>query len=164
MGALTEVEIFDCLISNLRVAAQHSRDLARSPHRGPIYEAFREALGLIEGACRQAAYWRGGDARWLQLGLMMAEAHKRAGTWLRAYHAADSISQVMQPAFMNLASQLDQLLALALQLKNGATGRRGPILPKPGRDPSDRVRPVPVTKTPGGIIIPPGACITSTAT
>ncbi len=161
MGALTEVEIFDCLTTNLRSAAGHARDLARLPQKGPSYVALRNELALIEGACRQAAYWRGGDARWLRLGLMMAEAHRKAGYWLRTCRAVDSITQVMHPQFERLALNLEQLLALALQLKNGATGRTGPILPEVGRDTSGRVKPVTVKLpvSPGGVIIPAGVSV-----
>jgi hypothetical protein len=72
MGALTEPEIFDCLRTNFRLAANLCVELATKPRKGPNYNKLREALKLIEGAARQAAYWRS-DARWLQIGLQMAE-------------------------------------------------------------------------------------------
>src|ERR1700687_4447619 len=111
MGRLTETEIFDCLKTNLRLAAQSCDKLAVSPRKGPTYVKLRDELRLVEGACGQAAFWRGGDARWLKIGLFMAEAHKRAGGWLRGEKqpAGPSIKLApaeMHPLFKKLAENL----------------------------------------------------------
>ena len=147
MGALTEVEIFDCLKTNLRLAAQSCDKLAVSPRKGPTYVKLREELRLVEGACRQAAFWRGGDARWLQVGILMAEAHKRAGDWLRGIKQPDGTrvklaNGILHPAFEMLAESLRALIRLADNTKNKATGRLGMILPAPLRGPHRDTRPV----------------------
>lgn len=157
MTDLTEPEIFDCLFENAKKAAEHCDKLAWAPLRGPVYVQFREELKLVEGACRQAAAWRG-DTRWLRIGLMMAEAHRRSGNWLRAYTSKDGRAAA-NPLFMKLAENLRALEKQAEGLKTQATGRasmtQGPILPAPIEGPHRDTRPVQV-KTPGGLILPPG--------
>lgn len=164
MGALTEREIFDCLASNLAEAVTHCEALARIPKKGPTYNRLRNNLKLIEGCCRQAAYWRSGDARWLKLGLLMSEAHKRAGTWLRSYVAPASINEALHPSFCWLADRLRELQRVAETLRTHATGRaEGPILPRPLPGPHRDTKPVGYRVNPGerltrgGVIIPAGA-------
>ena len=153
MSALTEVEIIDCLKTNFRLAAGHCEDLARLPARGPTYTAFRKELKLIEGAARQLAYWRE-DARWLQVGLTIEEAHKRAGHWLRRHYP--------RPLFLKLAENLRAGLDAAERLQHGATGRAGVILPRPvpSNHTSERsvqvLMPSPAPMTRGGLLLPPG--------
>lgn len=159
MGALTEIEIFDCLSENFRIAAQCCDDLAVSPVTGPTYHKLRQALGLIEGACRQAAAWRD-DSRWYPLGLQMAEAHKRAGDWLRGAKDEKTGMPIKLAAshrhrcFTLLGANLRAGERLAKDLKTKATGIVGPILPEAYRimKPSRGLR-----VTPGGIILPGGA-------
>ena len=133
MGKLTEVEIFDCMRSNLRAAASLCEDLARSPVRGPNYSKLRDALKLIEGCCRQASAWRE-DTRWLNIGMVIAEAHKRAGGWLRGQKIdgvkIKTAESVMQPLFRMLAENLRAIEKLTEQTKTGRTGRVGMILPE----------------------------------
>ena len=120
MSDLTEVEIFDCLKSNLKAAAEHCLDLERKPLQGPSYIKLREELKLVEGACRQAAHWRE-DSRWLSIGLKMEEAHRLCGGWLRGKH----------PRFMfrALAEALVHFYNFAEDVRTKRTGRAGVILP-----------------------------------
>ena len=143
MGALTEQEIFGCLSANFKLAAEHCDDLAKLPRKGPTYRKLREELKLLEGACRQAAHWRG-DARWLRIGLYMEEVHKRAGNWLRACKHQGTL----HPLFTKLAENMREGQKAAERLRTARTGRVGLILPKPGR-PIER-------RTPGGLILPSG--------
>lgn len=150
MGALTEAEIFDCLFDNFKSAAQDCENLARSPISGPNYLRLRESLGLIEGACRQAAVWRQ-DSRWYDIGLYMAEAHKRAGTWLRGYKDPNTgQKRYMTQAerfrnFTMLANNLRSGQRRAEEFKNKKTGRVGMILPEAYSQPR---------RSKGGIILP----------
>lgn len=151
MGALTEPEIFSCLTENFRLAAQHCEDLAKLPRKGPTYKKLRDELKLIEGAARQAAYWRQ-DTRWLQIGMMMAEAHKRAGGWLRGIRSDNGMWRklppgVLHPYFMKLAENLRAGQKLAEQFRDARTGIIGTILPPAYSRPS-------VRKSNGGVILP----------
>lgn len=153
MSALTEQEIFDCLKSNLRSAASDCDLIARQPVSGLYFDRMRKSLKLVEGACRQAAYWRQ-DARWLPLGIKMEEAHQRARIWL---HRPTVQSKKL---FTKLGDVLRQLLRDVEGLEFLATGRVGAILPKPAAHPLRQGRPVQVALpeaarvTAGGIIIP----------
>ena len=164
MGALQEQEIFDCLKTNLRLAAQSCDKLAVSPRKGPTYKKLRDELRLVEGACRQAAFWRGGDARWLRIGLMMAEAHKRAGDWLRGIKQPDGsraklASGQMHPLFLKLAANLRAAYVKAEEFRTKKTNRIGPILPVPGVPPHRDTRPSGYNRSPGGILMPSGAAM-----
>lgn len=133
MAKLTELEIFDCLETNFRLASEHCEDLAKLPRKGPTYKNLIEELKLIEGACRQAAVWRE-DSRWLRLGLMMEEAHKRAGDWLRGiaqpHGGRIPIAEgVKHPLFMKLAENLRAGLVRAQETRHKATCTLGAILP-----------------------------------
>jgi hypothetical protein len=153
LGVLTEVEIFDCMRDNLRVAADRCRKLAWNPRRGWLYTEFRQSLELVEGACRQASAWRA-DTRWLVLGLKMAEAHRRAGGWLRDLPSREG-RKVAHPMFQKLAEALDDAGKTAERLRTLATLRSGPILPVPLPLIRTESRPMQVL-TPGGLILPPG--------
>jgi hypothetical protein len=163
MGALTEVEIFDCLASNFKLAAELADDLAKLPLKGTAYDKFRKTLRLIEGACKQASTWRE-DTRWLRFGLMMAECHKRAGDWLRGARLDDGTrvrmaDSLTHPFFSKLADNLRGLHALAERTKNERTGTLGMILPVPLPGPHRDTRPVGwrgPKMTGGGIILPDG--------
>lgn len=146
MSDLTEIEIFSCLEENFRQAIEHCASLAILPIKGPTYSALRRELKLIEGACRQAAYWRE-DSRWLPIGLLIAEAHQRAGNWLRRRHPAQ--------LFTLLSGNLEMMLVYAQKCKNEATGRRGIILPDALEGPHRETRPVGWTKG-SGLILPAG--------
>lgn len=148
-SGLTEAEILDRLRSTLRQAIEHCEMLANLPARGPTYNAFRHELLDIEGCCRQMCYWRG-DTRWLPIGLMMEEAHKRAGHWLRKHFP--------RPLFLKLAENLKALLIQCENTATKATGVIGPILPEVQPAPLKQGRTVQV-KTPGGIIIPEGVTV-----
>ena len=162
MGDLTEREIFDCLETNFRLAAEHCEDLAKLPRKGPTYKKLIEELKLIEGACRQASVWRE-DTRWLHLGLMMEEAHKRAGDWLRGVAQPSGGRRmipegVRHPLFMKLAENLRAGLARAQETRHAATGRIGMILPEVMRAPHRDTVPVGWTPSMNGsrLIIPAG--------
>ena len=168
MGALTETEIFDCMATNLRLAIGHARDLATSPRKGPSYIALRQELKLVEGCCRQASAWRE-DTRWLDVGLMMEEAHKRAGGWLRGLKVKDEATGRTvtipiapghkHPLFTKLADNLEGLLKVINDLKNKPTGRVGmilpPVQPAPMRTQGRQIGWIP-NRSPGGLIIPDG--------
>lgn len=161
MGALTEIEIFACLRENLVLAIEHCDDLASLPLKGTTYDKLRHELRLIEGCCRQASAWRE-DTRWLPIGKLMAEAHQKAGGWLRGYkdpltgQRIKFAPGVQNPLFRMLADNLRGLLKAVDGLKSRPTGRVGMILPEelpgPHRDT------VPVGWRPqGGLILPDSA-------
>ena len=167
MSALTEIEIFDCLFTNLRLAAEHCEVLAVSPRTGPTYVKLREELSLIEGCCRQANYWRA-DTRWLKFAYYAGEAHKRAGDWLRGIKVGPGPRRRIPPGqrhpmFMALAEWMRGVAIRAEQIKNNRTGVRGPILPVMREGPHRDTRPVQVMLPPGmvrtatGLILPSGA-------
>jgi hypothetical protein len=164
MGQLTEVEILDCLKTNLRLAAQSCDKLAVSSRKGPTYAGLRTQLRLVEGACRQIAFWRGGDARWLKIGLYMAEAHKRAGDWLRGIKQPDGTRAMiapgqMHPLFILLANNLRAAYVKAVELETKKTNKIGPITPKPGIPPHRETRPSGWNCSPGGILMPSGSTV-----
>ena len=140
------------MADNLRIASDRCRKLAWHPRRGWIYNEFRQSLELVEGACRQACAWRA-DTRWLMLGLKMAEAHRRAGGWLRDLPSKQG-RQVAHPLFQKLADVLDDAHKQADRLRTMATLRSGPILPEVQSVIRTQGRPVQVST--GGIILPPG--------
>ncbi len=149
---LTEAEIFSCLAENLRLASEDCKQLAWHPRRGLVYARLCKSLRAVEGACRQAYYWRDYDARWLYLGLQMAEVQKRAGGWVRDYPSRDG-RKVAHPLFQKLGEVLEDALRRAERVKTMATFHVGPILPTPMEGPHRETRPVQVV-TPGGIILP----------
>ena len=163
MGRLTETEIFDCLVTNFRLAAEHAKLLATSPRKGPTYDLLRKELSLVEGACRQSAAWRE-DSRWLPIGLLMEEAHKKAGDWIRGIKMPDG-SRVKYPnrilfeLFTKLSENLSELHRAAIARRDARTGKLGIILPKPQPGPHRDTRPVGWngSVTQGGLILPPGA-------
>lgn len=137
MGALTEIEIFDCMSENLRTAIDACEKLATVPLKGPVYDRFRKALGLVEGCCRQAGGWRE-DSRWYPIGMLMEEAHRRAGEWLRGVKGPDGRRRPIpfgekHPLFVRLAEEgLRPLQKVIDDLRTKATGRVGMILPEAG--------------------------------
>ena len=126
MSDLTEVEILDCLKSNLKSATQKCKLLSHTPYRGVTYHELRKELKLIEGACRQMAYWRE-DTRWLQIGLLMEECHRRSGNWLRNFIKPSPVSKQL---FLKLAENLCSVYVACSNLETKATGERGLILPE----------------------------------
>lgn len=155
MADLTEAEIFSCLAENFRLAAENCDKLARTPRRGPIYKELRDQLKLIEGAARQAAYWRS-DSRWLKVGLDMAKCHRSVGDWLRGpkdpvtgQHRPIPPGQ-LNPLMKMMADSLRNLHRAAEDLRTKATGTTGTILPEAYRIPK------PMRKTASGLIIPAG--------
>lgn len=176
MSQLTETEIFDCLQTNLRGAAEDCELLAKLPAQGPTYQRFCERLKLIEGACRQAAYWRedaGGvgaplgfpgahgfealrmgetdSAGWLDMAHMVGEIHKRSGAWLRGHYPRE--------LFLKMANVLKEMQRQLERRRTRPTGKTGivtyPVRPGPHRD----TRPVQAIlpgwrATPGGLVVP----------
>jgi hypothetical protein len=132
---LTEVEIFDCLFSNLRGAIDDTEQLSRLPLPGPTYARLRERLKLVEGAARQAAHWRE-DTRWLPLGIQMETCHQLASKWLREHYPPR--------IFLGLKAHLQVALQFSDRLKDDATGRIGTILPEQLPEPHRETRPVQV--------------------
>lgn len=135
MAALTETEIFSCLTENLRDAAANCDLLAQEHRKGPTYRKLRTNLQLIEGAARQMGFFRF-DMRYQVLALKAAEAHKRAGDWLRS-HTASTI-------FFKLAEAMRQLERDLERLRHARTGRSRPILVPPQAPPHRTGRPVAV--------------------
>lgn len=163
MGDLSETEIFDCLASNFRLAAEHCEDLARLPAKGPTYVKFRNELRLIEGAARQAAMWRQ-DARFLSIGIACAKAHELAGEWLRGVRTRSGARRPLargeiHPSFMTLSVFLRKCQAKAEDVKTKRTGRPGTILPKVQPGPHRDTRPAGWNTTPSGILIPEHATV-----
>lgn len=154
MGALTEPEIFACMAESLRQAIGHAQELAERPAQGPAYSALRRELKLIEGCCRQAAYWRE-DARWLQPGMMMQECHRRAGNWLRA--------RAPRTLFTKLADNLRLLLRVTDDLRDKAPPKLGLILPEPLKDPTQRNAQILLPTMPDTMPKPGGALRATTA-
>ena len=130
MGALTEVEIFSAMSDSLSSAIQRCRDLCSNNAHGPSYDALRRDLHTIEGCCRQASAWRG-DTRWLRIGIMMGELHKKAGEWLRGYPIPGTFGRYYpsRRLFETLSANLTAIKREADNLRTKATGRVGLILP-----------------------------------
>lgn len=150
MSDLTEREIFDRLVTSFREVAEHCEALAVQVNRvkGQRYVKLREHLKLVEGSCRQAAMWRD-DSRWLQIGQFAAECHRKCGDWLRF--------KTKGPMFLKLAENMRMMQKAAEQMRDAATGVRGPILPAvPKYEPANRIVQV---RTPGGLILPPGVSL-----
>ena len=149
-SGLQEIEIFDCLRTNLKQAAEEARQLAWHPRRGHIYLAMCAHVGLAEGACRQAAVHRE-DARWLTLGMALSGVPKRAGRWIRGMPSKAARSEAHR-LFLKLGETLDKMAYDFDRLRDMATGHIGMILPEPlalSRD----TRPVSV-RLPSGLIVP----------
>lgn len=147
--AVTEQEIINRMGDCFRVAAECCDDLAVLPARGPTYDRLRKELALIEGCCRQLAYYRNNDARWLSAGLAIEEAHKRAGGWLRE-HPRTATANPAHPLFVLLAAKLRDMHKRADALRDNATGRVGAILPALAKvTPENRM-----VQVPSGLFVP----------
>jgi hypothetical protein len=158
-GHVTETEILSLLKAVFKRAAEHCDKLAVLPARGPTYRKLRENLQIAENCCRQVAWYRE-DTRWLQVGLYMEQAHKRAGNWLRDKSMPrTATSNLAHPLFLKLAENLRAGAASVERLETRPTGKVGMILPKPLPGPSrTEGRPMQVI-TPGGIILPHGMVV-----
>lgn len=152
---LAEHEVLDRLKSELRTAIDDCDKLAKLPARGPTYMRFRHSIKVIEGHCRVMAYYRE-DSRWFRVGLAMAEAHKRAGNWLRR-HQRTVNSNPAHPLFLKLGENLRALLRQCERLETMATYRIGMILPEPQPLPHHRPRLVGQVMLPSGLVVPGGA-------
>lgn len=145
MSNLTELEIIDCLRDNLRKAEQHCRDLAFLPAQGPTYTALREENGLIEGASRQLAAFRG-DARWALFAVEIMSFQQRLGDCIRSHHA--------RKIFLRFAEMMAFFLKKSEELRTAKTGKRGSIVPKPrARGKHRETRPVYVRRD-SGLYVP----------
>lgn len=166
MGALTEVEIFDCMATNLAVAADCCDQMAVRPLRGPAYIKFREACANVEGACRQASQWRS-DTRWLPIGLMMEQCHQFVLKWITGFKVNPGRPRVAlserdkHPKFVKMAENLRFAAEGMKILKDGKTGKIGMILPDTSRGPTrTQGRPMQVllpdgmASRPSGLIVP----------
>jgi len=164
MGALSETEIFDCLATNLRLAAEDAEALATATYRGEVYDRYRRELKLVEGACYQATHWRE-DARWLVLAKYTAECHERAGVWLRGWKTETGVRVkpnrgTAHPLFLRLAELLRDFQRKAERLKTMATYKCGMILPVVRPGPHRETTPVQVAlprgmvERPSGLIVP----------
>lgn len=166
MGALTEVEIFDCMATNLALAADCCDQMATRPTRGVPFIKFREACANVEGACRQASQWRS-DTRWLPMGLMMEKCHQLALKWITGLKVEPRRPRIAvserdkHQGFVKMAENL-RFAAEAMEiLKNSKTGKIGMILPDTSRGPTrTQGRPMQVllpegmSARPSGLIVP----------
>lgn len=143
---LSETDIFDRLRTSLRAAIQHTKDLAFLPAQGPTYLKLIEELKLIEGAARQAQFWRQ-DMRWGVVANEMEAFHQKIGQAIRSHQA--------RRIFLRMAEMMQFFLDRANELQNAKTGRMGAILPKVQPGPHRETRPVHISK--GGIILPSAA-------
>lgn len=165
MGSLSEREIFDRMSGCLRDAVSCCVQISKNRRRGALYDKLRKNLKLAGDCCRQAAYWRQ-DARWLPIDTLLAEAHKKAGDWLRGYKDPYSGARTMlapklvNDLFFKLAQQLAALHNAVADLRDKRTNRVGLILPQPRAEPGVRHRPQRVTLPPGmiarksGLVVP----------
>jgi len=161
MGDLTEREIFDCLETSFREAREEAENLARSPRRGPHYKNFRDKIRLVEGACRQASYWRE-DTRWLDIAQWCGVVHKHCGEWLRGIKVKGGprvkiAEGQLHPLFLRCAARLEAARLWTVELRDKATGHVGMILPTPLAGPHRDMRPVGWNRTPSGLILPAAA-------
>ena len=155
-GNVTEREILSLLKGTFRRAAELCDDLAVLPARGPSFVKLRESLAVAENCCRQVAWYRQ-DARWLRIGLMMEEAHKRAGGWLRDRSMPrTATANLAHPLFVRLAENLRHGVTRVAELETMATGRVGMLLPKPLPGPIRTEGRMVQVKKPSGLILPPG--------
>lgn len=132
MSDLTEIEVIDRMKTSLREAVQSCKELSIRSRTGPHYSNLRENLGLIEGALRQLAAFRG-DTRWLPIALQIEQCHKSAGGWLRGYWD-HGVKIVLAPGqnnkmFMLLGNNLIAIYDAVDKLSTAKTGIAGPILP-----------------------------------
>jgi len=154
-GNVTEREILSLLKEAFRRAAEHCDKLAVLPARGPTYLQLRADLQTCENCCRQVGWYRQ-DARWFRIGLMMEEAHRRAGGWLRDRSMPRTEnSNLAHPLFLRLAENLRFGVARVEELETTATGRVGMILPKPAKG-QNRTQGR-MVQVPSGLIVP-GRC------
>jgi hypothetical protein len=89
----------------------------------------------------------------------MAEAHKRAGGWLRGEKQPDGTrvkvaAAEMHPLFVKLAENLRAAYVKAEEFRTKPTNRIGPILPVVLPPPHRETRPAGYNCTPGGILMP----------
>jgi hypothetical protein len=155
LTATTEVEIFDCLINNLKSAASDCESLARLPAKGPTFQRLVESLALAEGAAQQMCFWRDGDTRWLNFMRAFETAHQMVRKWI--------VDRAPPEPYLRVAVQIRLWLKMVEILRDQRTERKsGPILPEAGEATEVRQgRPVQV-KTPeapvmvNGLIIPDG--------
>lgn len=163
MGALTEAEIFDCLETNFRLAAEDCEKLAKK-QRGNVYARLREELRLIEGAAQQAKYWRQ-DARFTLIEAFAAKAAELSGGWLRGVKLPNGMYAKIpdgqrHPYFMRLAEILRGEHQKLKDLRDKKTGRVGLILPKVRTETRTEGRPIQVllpdamAKRESGLIVP----------
>jgi hypothetical protein len=134
MSQTTEAEIFDCLVTNFRLAAENCDTLANRPVSSPAYVNLRDELKLIEGAFHQACFWRE-DERWLDIARQIPEAHRLAGEWLRGVEVESDVPGAivrrpipegqLHPMFAKLAEFLRWCAEKANELRHAKTGVMG---------------------------------------
>ena len=151
-GNVSEREIFSLLKETFRRAAEHCDKLAVVPSRGPVYRALREDLQTAENCCRQIAYYRDHHA-WLNVGLYLADVHRRAGNWLRDRSMPRTTnSNLAHPLFVKLAENLRDGAARAQYLETKATGVVGAVMPTPLPAPTRTHSRM--VQVPSGLIVP----------
>ncbi len=129
-----EQEVMDRLRTSLMDAMEACKELAVYSRKGQPYDTLRKNLELAEGCCRQRGAFRG-DSRWLPIGRVLGEAHKRSGDWLRGWKDPITGARVMtapgrvNKLFLMLAANLISIYEGADRLATSRTNTLGPILP-----------------------------------
>lgn len=116
-----EQETLDELRTRIGSAVSFAAALAILPAKGLTYTKLRADLKQLETLARMTAYDRQ-DARWLQIGLRMAEVHAVTGHLLRHHYP--------NPYYREIETWLRGLLQAVDSLQYKKTGRAGMILPK----------------------------------
>ena len=157
MSDLTEVDIFSCMVENLRSGISHCADLATQPRKGENYRALRAELKLIEGSCRQAAAFRD-NSNWLDIGMKVEGCHRLAQKWLSGVKNPVTgerrffSEKYKFDAFTALGDQLKALHAKALDMKTRAHGTLGMITPEVREAPHRQTKDAYAVKLPDGMM------------
>lgn len=152
----TEAEHISKMKNSILEAMDCCRELATSWRKGKAYDRLRKHLEIIEDECRIVGSWRL-DERWLNIGMMMGQAHKHAGGWLRGYtiHGVKVrwSPGVMNHMFVMLGMNLSQLYESVEKLATAKTGTSRPIVtPLPTERTVTRVNGYDASA--GGILLP----------
>lgn len=157
MPNLSENEIFDCLMTNFRLAGENCIILSDMKGKGKHYTELRKQLKLIEGCCTQISRLRL-DYRWLPIGNQIGKAIDLSGSWIRKYRYKDD--KFLYELFMGLAEFMAFGYSFTKSLKDEKTNTSNPILPEymdtstPRSQSSTSMR-----ISHGGIIIPDGCSV-----
>jgi|SRR5580698_3920837 hypothetical protein len=157
MVQLLEHEVFDCLMSNLRMASENCIRLAKNPSNGKMYTDLQSQLSLIEGASRQVSVRRL-DVRWVNMCHQIGAARPLVGGWIRKYRYKND--KFLQELFTKLGEFLAFAYAFSNKIKDEKTGVFGAVLPEGMSERTIKSKnDVAMRISHGGIIIPDGCSI-----